>query len=91
MGKQSELDKAFDRLLRRFPPKFPDRTKMRDFEKDRLRTNRAPVVQTNGYQSNKPTGEVDWNKQERIPVGHVASEGGRRKKPDGSKNKKKGA
>lgn len=84
-----DLDRALERLRATYPPKHPDRKRMRDFERKRLKTNTAaPSVQTNGYQSNRPTGDVDWDKQDRIPVGHVSSEGGRKKKPDGSKNRK---
>lgn len=89
MSRQTELDKALERLVRRFPPKHPNRKAMREFERSRLRTNAAPSVQTNGYQDNRVTGEVDWDKQERIPVDRLVAVGGRRKKPDGSKNRKK--
>lgn len=87
MSKATEMERALERLQRRFPPKHPDRKAMREFEKQRNRTNQRPSLQTNGYQDNRPVGEVDWHKQERIPVG-VAGQGGRKKKPDGSKNRK---
>lgn len=90
MSKQTELERAFDRLLRRFPPKHPDRKRMRAYELERQRANQAPVVDTNGYTGNRVTsGTVDWAKQDRIKVG-IAGEGGRRKKPDGTKQKKQG-
>jgi hypothetical protein len=65
------LDRAIARLLDRFPPKHPDRSRMRPEERKKekaLRTNQHPRVATNGWQG-RTTGTVNWAKQERIPVG----------------------
>lgn len=68
------LDRSIQRLLEKFPPKHPDRSRMRPEERRRerriRRTNSAPMVQTNGWQG-KVGGTVDWRKQERIPVGKL--------------------
>lgn len=61
------LDKAFQRLMDRFPPKHPDRTKVRAYEQ---RVNDTPHVITNGWQQRRTGTTVDWSKQDRIPVGN---------------------
>lgn len=65
------LDQALQRLLVRFPPKHPDRKNMRPYERQKERerkTNSAPIVCTNGWQSRR-RGGVNWDKQDHIPVG----------------------
>lgn len=61
------LDRALQRLTEKYPPKHPDRKTMRPYEK-KARTNAAPIVSTNGWQK-QIGGEVNWKKQDSIPVG----------------------
>lgn len=73
MTTMTDLDRALQRLMRKYPPKHPDRKKMREYE--RQRTNVQPIVHdANGW--SPETGQVvsrtvDWKKQERIPVGQL--------------------
>lgn len=67
----TSLDRALQRLTEKYPPKHPDRSTMRDYEKQRARTNDTPIVTTNGWQNKASSGVVDQRKQDSIPVGSL--------------------